>query len=334
MLAGTPIDRTLWSALGEQGFLGASIAERFGGLGLSALDLALVAEELGRGACATPFLSSIGLAAEAIAIAGTAAQQQRWLPRLADGSVVAAFAYAEQEQDLWSDLPSATLARGRISGIKAPVADLLEARIAIVACQAGGQAMLALVELDQPGATRTSLRSIDPFRPIGELRLDDVVAEPLADCNLHRLLDRAAMLTAFEQVGGAAACLDMACAYCLERKVFGRALASFQAVKHKLADLYVAVELARSNAYYAAWAVDADAPERREAVAVARLSALDAYEQAARENVQLHGGLGYTWEADCHFHYRRERLLCATLGGRERWSDLLIDALMPQCQAA
>ncbi len=320
------------------GFLGAAITEDDGGLGLSQLDLAIVAQELGRAAAAVPFLSSLGMAAEAIALAGSPAQRATWLRELADGSLVATFAYAEAGSDVWSTLPTTAFIDGRLSGEKWPVADLTVAKIAVVACQNKGSLALAVIDLDQQGVERHALSSIDPTRPLGALRLDGVVAELLdvgdAPKILDRLLDRAAMLLAFEQIGGAEACLDMARAYVADRHIFGRTLASYQAIKHKLADLYVAIELARSNAYFAAWAAATDAPERSEAAAVARLSALEAYEFAARESLHVHGGIGYTWEADCHFHYRRERLLCAMLGGRGRWADRLMDVLAPKRQAA
>lgn len=336
--SGADWDEDLWRTLGGMGFPGAAIGEADGGLGLGDLDLAVIAQELGRAAAAVPFLSSVGMAAELIALAGSPAQRAAWLPQLAGGSLIGTFAYAEGGSDAWSALPQTVFANGRLSGEKWPVADLAIATIAIVACQCEGRPALAALPLDQPGVVRSPLAAIDPTRPLGMLRLDGAAAELLDTGDipaiLDRLLDRAAMLLAFEQIGGAEACLDMARDYVAGRRVFGRTLASYQAIKHKLADLYVAIELARSNAYFAAWAITTDAPERAAAAATARLSALEAYEQAARENLQVHGGIGYTWDADCHFHYRRERLLCAMLGGRGRWADRLIAVLASPLHAA
>jgi alkylation response protein AidB-like acyl-CoA dehydrogenase len=144
---------------------------------------------------------------------------------------------------------------------------------------------------------------------------------------VERLLDRAAVLVAFEQLGGAQAALDMARAYALGRFAFGRQIASFQAIKHKLADMYVAIELARSNAYYGAWALAKDAPELPVAAATARVAASEAYYQAAKENIQVHGGMGFTWEFDCHLHYRRAKLTGLMLGSARRWKDLLVARL-------
>jgi len=138
------------------------------------------------------------------------------------------------------------------------------------------------------------------------------------------VLDRAAVPLAFEQVGGAQASLEMATAYAKERFAFGRPIGSFQAIKHKLADIYIAIELARSNAYYGAWALSADAAELPLAAATARVSATEAFDLAAKENIQTHGGIGFTWEADCHLYYRRARLLALTIGSARYWKDRVV----------
>jgi acyl-CoA dehydrogenase len=144
---------------------------------------------------------------------------------------------------------------------------------------------------------------------------------------VERLLDRAAILTAFAQVGGAAASLEMATAYAKERFAFGRPIGSFQAIKHKLADVYVATELARSNAYYGAWALSADAADLPLAAATARVSASDAFFLAAKENIQVHGGVGFTWDYDCHLFYRRAKLLALSLGSQRYWKDRVVSEL-------
>ena len=322
-------DQSLWLELGEMGFLGANIAEKHDGLGLSEIETAIIVEELGRTNAALPFISSLGLAAEAIRLAGNDAQQSRWLPSLASGKSVATFAYAEGRDDVWSASPQCRWANGKLNGEKWPVADLREANIAVVACHANDMPALALIELSADGVTQKELESFDKLRSHGSLLLQNAPAELLNQGDvtsiLSRLLNRAAVLTAFEQIGGAEACLYMARDYAMDRLIFNRPLASFQAIKHKLADILVLIELARSNAYFAAWALVNDAPELDAAAAAARLSALDAFEQAARENLHIHGGIGYTSEAPCHFYYRRERLLAASLHARHRWSRRLID---------
>jgi acyl-CoA dehydrogenase len=175
------------------------------------------------------------------------------------------------------------------------------------------------------------MKGFDHLRKHARLVLEDAPAELMdgadADETLRRLLDRAAIFAAFEQVGAAESALFMARDYTLQRYTFGRQLGSYQAVKHSLANILVMVELARSNALYAAAALEADAPDLPVAAATARLGATRAYETAARENLQFHGGIGFTWEANCHFHYRRARLLALNLGSPEVWEGRLIDAL-------
>jgi alkylation response protein AidB-like acyl-CoA dehydrogenase len=319
--AGADWDEPLWHELAQMGFLGANIPERFGGLGLGELDLGIISEELGRANAAVPLFSSIVLAADAIRLAGTEVQKADWLPKLASGASVGCFACCEGPGPLFGNATAFT--DGRIDGSKSPVADAGIADIAVIQVGAG----LALVRLNQPGVVRTRLNSFDQLRPHYRIEFTRAVAEALPDTSpplLAALLDRAAVQASFEATGGAEACLFMARDYAMERKIFGRSLASFQAIKHKLADLCVAIELARSNAYYAGWAAG-EAPERLPAAAAAaRLTAIAAFELAARENLQVHGGFGYTFEANCHFYYRRERGHAVSLGNRGYWADRLL----------
>lgn len=319
--AGAEWDEPLWRELGAMGFLGVTIAEEFGGMGMSALDLGVIQQELGRANAALPFFSSVVLAADAIQMAGSAEQKATWLPKLASGEVVACFAYAEGPGALLGK--NLTFADGKVSGVKTPVADAGVAQLAVV--QAGDT--LVLVDLDQPGVTRARLDSFDQLRPHYRLEFDQAVGEvlPGADtATIAALFDKAAVQASFEATGAAEACLYMARDYALERQIFGRSLGSFQAIKHKLADLSVAVELARSSAYYAAWAAG-DAPdELPAAAAAAKLTSAAAFEFGARENLQVHGGIGYTFEANCHFYYRRERTLAVSLGNRDHWANRLL----------
>lgn len=315
-------DEALWRELGEMGFLGANIPEQFGGLGMSELDLGVISQELGRVNAAVPFFSSIVLAADAIRLAGSEAQKSRWLPRLASGEVVACFASAEGPGPL---LGQATrLEGGKLNGTKQPVADAAVATLAVVQVEQG----LVLVELDQPGVTRTKLDSFDQLRPHYRIDFNAAAAEALPGSGvLATLLDRAAVQAAFEAVGGSEACLQMGRDYVMERTMFGRPLGGYQAIKHKLADVAVAIELAKSNAYFAGWAAEASADDLPAAAAAARLTAITAFELAARENLQVHGGIGYTFEANCHFYYRRERMLAVIVGNRGVWADRLLGAL-------
>ena len=327
--AGLEWDEPLWRAMAELGFLGVAIPECYGGMGLTGLDLAVINEQVGRANAAIPLFSSLVLAANAILLAGSEAQKRRWLPRLASGEVVATFAYGEGLRG-WADgLPEACYAGGRLTGIKLPVADGGVATLAVVLAQEAGRAMLTLAELDRPGVSRTRLESFDQLRAHYRLSFEGADAEPMeeapAEAVLPQLFDRAAVQAAFEAVGGAEACLFMARDHALQRTIFNRSLAGYQAIKHKLADILMHVELARSSAYYAGWAAVDGPEELPRAAAAARLMAITAFEAAARENMQVHGGIGYTFEANCHFHYRRERTLALSLGGRTPWASRLID---------
>jgi acyl-CoA dehydrogenase len=321
--SGAEWDEPLWRALAEMGFLGAAIPEEHGGLGLGALDLGVIMEALGAANAAVPFMSSIILGAEAIRLAGSDAQKAAWLPKLASGEAVATFAYAEGPGPVFSR-GGTRIDGGRVAGSKYPVADAGIADVAVVLVADGN---FALVELGQPGVTRTKLDSFDQLRAHYRLDFDGAAAEAMpASGKLDRLVDQAAVLAAFEAVGAAEACLHMARDYAMERQIFGRPLGGFQAIKHKLADVAVATELARSNAYFGGWAAESSPDDLPAAAAAARLSAIKCFEIAARENLQVHGGIGYTFEANCHFYYRRERMLAVHLGNRGYWADRLLNA--------
>ncbi|MEY2925550.1 MAG: hypothetical protein RL367_27, partial [Pseudomonadota bacterium] len=319
---GAEWDESLWRELGGMGFLGATIAQEFGGLGMTGLDLGVIAGELGRANAAVPFFSSIVQCAGALHLAGSDAQKAKWLPGLASGEVVGVFATAEGPGPSFTT--GVTLTNGVLNGMKSPVADAGIARIAVVLV-AGGD--FALVELDQPGVTQTKRDSFDQLRPHYQIDFDAAVAQAMPGRGmLATLIDLAAVQSAFEATGAAEACLTMARDYALDRQIFGRTLASYQAIKHKLAELAVQIELARSNAWYAGWAADAAPHALAGAAAAARLTALAAFETGARENLQVHGGIGYTQEGNCHFYYRRERTLALALGSRDYWADRLIAA--------
>jgi alkylation response protein AidB-like acyl-CoA dehydrogenase len=272
------------------------------------------------------------MAAEAIMLAGHADQQRALLPALATGETIFCVALAEGPGNPHPRLIHAEVRGGRLTGGKWPVADGMIAQQAVVVARDGdGAPGLFLVDLAGPGVTRTALASLDPTR--GQARIDfaSAPAEPLPAARgwaaVEALLERSAVPIAFEQIGGARACLEMAKDFAMERHAFGRPIASFQAIKHKLVDIYVANELARSNAYYAAWALQSDAPDLATAAAAARVSATEAFHLASKENIQVHGGMGFTWAADCHLYYRRSKLLGLAVGGLPWWKDRLVSRL-------
>jgi len=222
---------------------------------------------------------------------------------------------------------------GRLSGSKWPVTDGGVADTAIVVARdETGDVALFLVDLTASSVSRRNLTTVDPSRNHARIEFNGTNVEKLGAAAtgwplVQRLLERAAILIAFEQVGGADACLDMARSYAQERYAFGRPIGSFQAIKHKLADVYVAIELARSNAYYGAWALSADASELPLAAATARVSATEAFHLASKENIQTHGGVGFTWDVDCHLYYRRSKQLALALGGAPWWKNRLVELI-------
>jgi acyl-CoA dehydrogenase len=333
--AGGGYDKALWQEIAQMGWVGAAIPEEYGGAGLGHLGLCVLAEELGHALAPVPFSSSAYLAAEALLIAGSSAQKEHYLPRLASGAI-GTLALAEGPGAVDAKSLRASVAAGRLTGTKVPVPDGDSADLAIVAARGERPSerglSLFVVDLTASGVKREAVATIDPSRSHARLVFDGAAAEPLGAAGegvplLRRLFDRAAVLFAFEQVGGAQASLDMAKAYALERYAFGRPIGSFQAIKHKLADVYVATELARSNAYYGAWALSQDAAELPVAAAAARVAASEAFSLAAKENIQTHGGMGFTWEFDCHLYYRRAKLLSLALGSPREWKDRLITHL-------
>lgn len=329
---GGAYDRALWQEIAAMGWLGASVPEAYGGSGLGHLAVCALAEEIGYAIAPIPFASTVYLGIEALLLYGSDAQKAAHLPRLATGDAIATAAFTEQPGPFVVERLKTRHADGKLTGTKIAAADGDVADIAIVTAQDSRRgAALCLVDLKGPGVKRATVATIDPTRSLATLTLDGARCEVLDGCagaaDVRRLIDRAAIMMAFEQVGGAQAALDMATTYAKERYAFGRPVGSFQAIKHKLADMYVAVELARSNAYYGAWALNANAPELPVAAAVARIAANDAGWLTAKENVQTHGGMGFTWEGDAHLYYRRSKLLGTTLGGSSEWKRRLMGEL-------
>ena len=324
-------DRVLWKQISCMGWTGAAIPEAYGGAGLGHLGLCVLAEELGAALAPIPFSSSIYLASEAIMAGGSAQQRQAWLPRLAAGEAIGTLALAEGPGRGDVRKLRTSFRNGVLAGEKLPVPDGHVADLAVVVAQGERGLVLVLVDLRAAGVSRAPIETIDPTRAHARIAFTDAPAEVLGALSgemlLKRVLDRAAILFAFEQVGGAQRSLEMARDYALQRYAFARPIGSFQAIKHKLADVYVATELARSNAYFGAWALARDAGELPLAAAAARVSANEAFFLAAKENIQIHGGMGFTWEFDCHLYYRRAKLLALALGSTRHWKDRLIARL-------
>ncbi|MER7836312.1 acyl-CoA dehydrogenase family protein [Streptomyces sp. NPDC096040] len=323
-------DPALWSALGEQlGLPGLALPETYGGAGCSATEVALAAEELGRALAPSPFLATAVLAAPLLLALGTDAQRAELLPRIADGGLTAALAVPGTRLGTALALTGPGggdwAGGGRAGGVQArreggrwqlygeadQVLDGHSAGLLLVPAHARGYArsrvLLFLVAGDADGVVRTRRTTLDPTRPQARIQLRHVVAEPVGDEDtdirpaLAALGDSVAAVLAGEAVGAADRALERTVEYVKQREQFGRAIGSFQAVKHRLADVYVAVRAARSAACYAAWATVHG--ERVGGVALAQ--ALEALRTAAAEGIQLHGGIGFTWEHEAHLYFKR-----------------------------
>jgi len=322
----------LWKGVAEMGWLGAAVPEEYGGAGFGRLELALLAQEVGRALAPIPFGPSVYLVTEALLEYGSDDQRRRLLPRLASGELIGTFAFSEGVGRLDADQVSARFEDGRVNGAKLPVPDVQIAGLALAVVRQGGALRLALVDLSADGVRTEPVDSIDGSRPQGRLVFEDAPAELLGEGGgdeqvLDHLLDRAAVLMAFEQIGGAERALEMTREFTLGRYAFGRPIASFQALKHRMADLYAAIQLATSNAYYGAWALSTGDAELSTAACGARISASDAFDLAGVEMIQMYGGVGYTWEYDCHLFYRRAKALALVLGGAGEWRERLIQRL-------
>ncbi|MFG2140026.1 acyl-CoA dehydrogenase family protein [Streptomyces sp. NPDC048650] len=310
LLARQP-DASAWRPLTAQiGAAGLAVPEEYGGAGCGALEVHVVMEELGRALAPVPFLGSAVLTTQALLACGDPAR----LPELADGSVVGALAWAENGS--WEPAAVRTEARRgvdgawRLTGVKEHVLDGADAGLLIVAARTDAGLSLFETAPDARGLRRERLVTMDSTRPQARIVLDGTVGRPVGRDGdgarvLRRVTDLGCVALAAEQVGAAERCLELTVAYARERVQFGRPIGSFQAVKHRLADAYVRVEAARSAAWGAAFAAAEGAAELSRFAAVAKSACSEAFSAVAGEMVQLHGGIGITWEHDAHRYFKR-----------------------------
>ncbi|MEM7135075.1 MAG: acyl-CoA dehydrogenase family protein [Myxococcota bacterium] len=330
----------VWDQLaGELAWTALTIPEEYGGLGMSYLDLHPLMEEMGRALLCSPFFSTVCLGANAILIAGDDAQKERWLPGIASGELRATFAYTERNGRHDASGIEATYTRSGsnyiLRGEKRYVLDGHTADLLVVAARdqrSHGREGISLFAVpgSSEGVRRTWLPTLDQTRRQAAVELDDVVVP--ADDRLGEdgngwsacahTLDLAAIALSAEQVGSAEACLDMAVEYAKVRTQFGRAIGSFQAIKHKCADMLTRVESARSAAFYGSALAAQGEPELQEAASSAKAYCSDTVFHCAAENIQIHGGIGFTWEHPAHLYFKRakasEMLLGTATMHRER----------------
>ncbi len=325
-------DYSLWKNIIEMGWTSTVIPEEYGGLGLSYLELSVISEELGRVYAPVPFSSTVYLLTEAILVAGTKSQKNYWLPKIAEGQIIGCFAVSESEGQPIETSINLKFEDGNLTGTKLLVADGDIANLAVVFARGKVGVSAYLVDLREEGVTKQRVNTIDPTRSHAKIRFHKVSGELLGEEGrgwelLEEIYNRAAVLFAWEQVGGSDTALYMATEYAKTRFAFGRPIGSYQAIKHKLAYAYVKNTLARGNCYYGSWALSNNAASLPLAAAAARVSATQAYYYASKENIQTHGGMGFTWEFDCQFGYRRSKLLAVNLGSEYWWKDKLISAI-------
>ena len=316
--------RRLWSALAELGWTGLTLPELHGGAGLSIVELCIVLEELGRALTPVPFLPT-AMAGCAILELGDEVQRFAWLPRIASGACIATFAVPGDPGSGESDgaVAAETHAGVRLSGCVEVVPDAASAELLVVLgrFEDGGEALL-LVPASAAGVQLQPLTGIDRLRPVSRVELDSVVVPweavlPDREGGVRRVLDRALVMLSAEMVGGADACLETSVAYARQRVQFGKPIGVHQAIKHKCADMLFGVESARSIVYYAAWAAREQVGDASVAAAMAKATASDAFRRAAQDNLQIHGGVGFTWEYDCHLYLKRAKADEMWLGDAE-----------------
>ena len=326
-------DTAVWEQMANQlGLQGLAIPEEFGGSGYGFVELIVVLEEMGRSLLCAPYFSTVALAANALLSSGDDAAQKEFLPGIASGEIIATVALTE-DSGKW-DESGITLAATKsgdgytLTGSKNFVLDGHTANLILVAAKTGAGTSLFAVQGDAAGLTRTALSTMDQTRKQAKLEFANtpaklVGAEGEGWAILAKTLDLAAVALAAEQVGGAQKVLEMSVEYAKVRVQFGRPIGSFQAIKHKCADMLLEVESAKSAAYYAGWAAAEDSDELPVVASLAKAYCSDAYFHATAENIQIHGGIGFTWEHPAHLYFKRAKSSELYLGDPTYHRELL-----------
>ena len=326
-------DPAVWSQMADQlGLQSLTIPEEFGGSGFTYVELLVVLEEMGAALLCAPFFSSVALAANALLTSGDDESKKAYLPGIALGETIATLAITE-DNGRWDfggiELAAAKKGDGwTLNGHKMYVIDGHTANLMVVAARTPAGVTLFAVQDDAPGLTRTPLPTMDQTRKQARLEFSDAPAALIgtdggAEAGLSKTLDLAAVALAAEQVGGAQHVLDASVEYAKTRIQFGRPIGSFQAIKHKCADMLLEVESAKSAAYYAAWAAAEDSEELPVVASLAKSYCSEAYFHAAAENIQILGGIGFTWEHPAHLYFKRAKSSELLLGDPSYHRELL-----------
>jgi len=310
-------DPAVWKQMGEQlGLQGLIVPEEFGGSGYSYVELGVVLEEMGRALLCAPYFSTVVLAGNALLHSGDDAAKKDYLPGIASGETIATLAFTEPSGK-WDEagITMEAMKKGDgwvLNGTKSFVLDGATASLILVAARTGKGVSLFGVEGDASGLTRTALSTMDQTRKQAKLEFNDtparlIGAEGEGWKTLSTVLDLAAVALAAEQVGGAQKVLDMSVEYAKVRIQFGRPIGSFQAIKHKCADMLLEVESAKSAAYYGMWCASEMNDELPSVASLAKAYCSEAYFHSAAENIQIHGGIGFTWEHPAHLYFKRAK---------------------------
>ncbi|MEU7818727.1 acyl-CoA dehydrogenase family protein [Pseudonocardia sp. NPDC049154] len=329
-------DRQLWKRMGtELGLQGMAIPEEYGGAGFTFVELGIVLEEMGRAVTVSPFLASAVMAPQLLLALGDPAACERWLPGLASGDVVGTVALAE-DGGSWKPGAVALTARSEgagwvLSGHKSFVVDGAAADLVLVVARTDDGLGVFAVEAGADGFERTPLATMDQTRKLARLTFADTPAVRVGSGDatpaVERMLDRTRVALAADALGGSGRVLDMSVQYAKVREQFGRPIGSFQAIKHMCATMLVDLESSRSAVYYALWATATDQEDVPVVAPMVKAHCVDAYLAAAGDNVQIHGGIGFTWEHPAHLYLKRAKSSQALLGGSDEHRQLVADRL-------
>jgi alkylation response protein AidB-like acyl-CoA dehydrogenase len=321
----TAYDAVLWRKLADQGFTGIIIPEEFGGMGLGIVELILLLEEVGYALLPGPLFSTL-MAGAVLTQSGSTAQKQKYLPRIASGDARATVAFLEAGTSWGMEGLRISGPSGKLNGAKFFVTDAQVADLIIVVANECAY----VVEAKAAGMTIEPMKGLDLGRKIYSVKFSSTPAEQLQGNkdSLKRALNIATAALTAEMTGGMQRVMELAVAYAKTRKQFGKPIGSFQAVQHMCAEMYLETESSRSAAYYSAWALEENTPDAATAVSIAKMYASDAARNVGNRGIQVHGGMGFTWENDVHLYYRRAKASETMLGDatfhRERIAQLVV----------
>ncbi|MFZ1974121.1 MAG: acyl-CoA dehydrogenase family protein [Candidatus Acidiferrales bacterium] len=320
-------DAALWSKLTDQGYTGVIYPETYGGVGLGKVELMLLMEEAGRALLPGPFFSTVVLAGSVLDAVGTSAHKNKYLAPICRGEVRATVAIPEAGGSWDPEAMHMNAQGGKLTGEKFFIPDAAVADFIIVVARNG----VFIVDPKASGVKISPMASMDLTRKLYAIEFSNAAAEEIGTtANLARALDIATTALAAELVGGMQRTLDLTVEYAKTRKQFGKPIGMFQAVQHQCADMYLETESARSAVYYAGWALEENPSDAPKAVSIAKMYASDAARTVGNRGIQIHGGMGFTWENDIHLYYRRAKASETAFGDatfhRERIASLVVDS--------